>query len=82
MKKVCKSILRLPLEQRALIAFQEAVAEVIEEHARLKLPLYIWRGGKVVAITAEEARRGYKGACKKELLKLRRAYADKSVRAR
>jgi S-adenosylmethionine:tRNA-ribosyltransferase-isomerase (queuine synthetase) len=73
MKEVSKNILQLPLEQRALMAFQEAVAEVIEEHGRLGLPLYISRGGKVVAITAEEARRGYRAACKKELRKLRRA---------
>jgi hypothetical protein len=55
------------------MAFQEAVAGVIEEHARLRLPLYIWRDGKVVAISAKEARRGYKAACRKELRKLRRA---------
>ena len=73
MRKIPKDILRLPLEQRALIAFQEAVAGVHEEHARLGLPLYISRGGKVVAISAEEARRGYKAACKKELRKLCRA---------
>jgi hypothetical protein len=54
------------------MAFQEAVAGVIEEHARLGLPLYILRGGKVVAISAAEARRRYKAACKKELRKLRR----------
>jgi hypothetical protein len=72
-KRIPKSILRLPLAERALIAFQDAVAGVIEEHARLGLPLYIWRDGKVVAISAKEARRGYKAACRKELRKLRRA---------
>jgi hypothetical protein len=72
MSKPSKAVLRLPLEQRALIAFQEAVAKVIEEHACLGLPLYILRDGRVVAISAEEARRGYKAACRKELRKLRR----------
>jgi hypothetical protein len=72
-KRIPESILRLPLAERALIALQDAVAGVIEEHARLGLPLYIWRDGKVVAISAKEARRGYKAACRKELRKLRRA---------
>jgi hypothetical protein len=50
------NILDLPLEDRALMALEEAVEEVIEEHAREGLPLYIWRDGKVVAIPAEELR--------------------------
>ena len=54
MKAIPKSILRLPLEQRAEIAFREAVDEVIDEHARLGLPIYIGRGGKVVELSAEE----------------------------
>jgi len=44
------------LEKRAEIAFKEAVEEVIDEHARLGLPLYIWRDGKVVGLSAEEIR--------------------------
>jgi hypothetical protein len=54
MKAIPKSILRLPLEQRAEMAFREAVDEVIEEHARLGLPIYIGRGGKVVELSADE----------------------------
>jgi hypothetical protein len=38
----------MPLEKRAGIAFKEAVAGFIDEHARLGLPLYTWRDGKVV----------------------------------
>jgi len=38
------------------MAFKEAVAEVIDEHARLGLPLYIWRDGKVVGLSAQEVR--------------------------
>jgi hypothetical protein len=39
------------------IAFKEEVEEVIEEQARLGLPLYIWRDGKVVGLSAQEVRR-------------------------
>jgi len=56
MSRVPKSVLRLPLEKRAEIAFKEAVEEVINEHARLGLPLYIWRDGKVVGLSAQEVR--------------------------
>ena len=56
MSRVPKSVLRLPLEKRAEIAFKEAVEEVIDEHARLGLPLYIWRNGKVVGLSAAEIR--------------------------
>jgi len=37
---------KLPLEQRAELAFRAAVEEVIIEHARRGLPIYIWREGK------------------------------------
>ena len=57
MKRSDTSILRLPLEQRAEIAFREAVDEVIAEHARLGLPLYIGRDGKVVKLTPNKVRR-------------------------
>jgi hypothetical protein len=50
------NVLELPLEERALMALKAAVEEVIEEHAREGLPLYIWRDGKVVAVPAEELR--------------------------
>jgi hypothetical protein len=56
MSRVPKSVLRLPLEKRAEIAFKEAVEEVIDEHARLGLPLYVWRDGKVVGSSAQEVR--------------------------
>ena len=39
------------------MAFREAVEEVIDEHARLGLPLYIWRDGKVVGLSAQEVRK-------------------------
>lgn len=57
MRRVPKKILRLPLEKRAEMAFKEAVEGVIDEHARLGLPLHIWRDGKVVAISARTMRR-------------------------
>lgn len=48
------NILDLPLEVRALMALEAAVEEVIEEHAREGLPLYVWRDGRVVAVPAKE----------------------------
>jgi hypothetical protein len=57
MKKPSKGVLRLPLHKRAEIAFQIAVAKAIDEHARLGLPVYIWRDGKVVELLPDEARR-------------------------
>ena len=56
MSKPTKSILRLPLEKRAEIAFKIAVAKAIDEHARLGLPVYIWRDGKVVALSPDQVR--------------------------
>ncbi|MGA9510687.1 MAG: hypothetical protein WBV55_18845 [Candidatus Sulfotelmatobacter sp.] len=53
MSQVPKSVLRL-LEKRAEIAFKEAVEGGIDEHARLGLPLYIWRDGEVVGLSAQE----------------------------
>jgi hypothetical protein len=54
MKRASRSVLRQPLEKRAEMAFKEAVEEVIDEHARLGLPLHIWRDGKVVALSPDE----------------------------
>lgn len=56
-KGISKRILQLPMEKRAEMAFKEAVEQVIEEHARLGLPLYILRNGKVAAVSAQEIRR-------------------------
>jgi hypothetical protein len=56
MKRIPKNILRLPMEKRAEMALREAVNEVIEEHARLGLPLYVGRKGKVVELSPEEVR--------------------------
>jgi hypothetical protein len=50
------NVLDLPMQRRALMALEAAVEEVIEEHIREGLPLYIWRDGKVVAVSAEELR--------------------------
>ena len=56
MKTASRNILNLPLGKRAEMAFKEAVEGVIDEHARLKLPLHVWRDGRVVAVSPEEAR--------------------------
>ncbi len=44
------------------MAIKEAIDEVIEEHARLGLPLYALREGKVVAVSARELRKRSKSA--------------------
>ncbi len=56
MSKPSKTVLRLPLEKRAEIAFKMAVAKAIDEHARLGLPVYVWRDGGVVELSPDEAR--------------------------
>jgi hypothetical protein len=56
MSKPSEHVLRLPLEKRAEIAFKAAVAKAIDEHARLGLPIYIGRDGKVVELSADEVR--------------------------
>ena len=50
------NLLDLPLEVRAEMAMKEAVHEVIEQHIRAGLPIYIWRDGKVVEVSADELR--------------------------
>jgi hypothetical protein len=56
MSKPSKAVLRLPIEKRAEIAFKIAVAKAIDEHARLGLPIYIWRNGRVVELSPDEVR--------------------------
>jgi hypothetical protein len=52
------NVLELPLLERAALAMKAAIEEVIDEHAREGLPMYIWRDGKVVAVPVEELRPG------------------------
>lgn len=56
MTKPPANVLSLPLEQRAEMALKAAVEEVIIEHARQGLPIYIWRDGRVVEVPPEELR--------------------------
>jgi hypothetical protein len=49
-------ILELPLAQRAEMALKAAVEKVVEEHVRDGRPLYIWRDGQVVEVSAQELR--------------------------
>ena len=53
MRKPSKSVLKLPLEKRAEIAFKIAVARAIDEHARLGLPIYVWRDGRMLKVTPD-----------------------------
>lgn len=57
MKRTHHNVLRLPMEKRAELALREAVNDVIAEHARLGLPLYIGRNGKVVKLSPSKVRR-------------------------
>jgi hypothetical protein len=56
MKKTPKRVRPLPLEKRAELAFREAVEDVISEHARLGLPLYIGQGAKVIKLSPNKVR--------------------------
>jgi hypothetical protein len=50
------NILELPLSERAEMALKAAVEKVVESHMRDGRPLYIWRDGKVVEVSAQELR--------------------------
>ena len=54
MTKPPPNVLELPLAERAVMAFKEAVEELIIEHARTGAPFYIWRDGKVIAMPKDE----------------------------
>jgi hypothetical protein len=56
MRKPPPNVLGLPLIDRAFMALKAAVEKVMEDHARNGVPIYIWRDGKVVDISAEELR--------------------------
>jgi hypothetical protein len=50
------NVLELPLEEPAEVARKAAVEKVIAAHAREGLPIYIWRGGRVIEMSLEELR--------------------------
>jgi len=52
-----KKIRRLTLGEKAELALKAAVRKVIEENARLGLPVYVGHDGKVVKLQPEEVRR-------------------------
>jgi len=56
MTRTPANILELPLDVRAEMAFKEAVEDAVIESARLGLPMYVWRDGRVVARSPEELR--------------------------
>ena len=51
-----------PLREEALQALRDATWKVIQEHKRLGIPLAIWRGGKAIEISPEEAETEYLAA--------------------
>ena len=44
----------MSLSEKAEMALKEAVRGVIKEHARMGLPVVIWRNGKVVKVPAAQ----------------------------
>jgi len=56
MNKPSIDVLKLPLQQRALIALREAVEDVIQEHALAGRSIFISRDGKVAEVGPEELR--------------------------
>ena len=54
MKEATISLLELPLLVRAEMALKAAVRGALEDHARAGRPAYIWRDGKVVALSPQE----------------------------
>jgi hypothetical protein len=48
------NVLELPIEERATMALQAAAEGVVIEHARLGLPIYIWKDDKVTEVSPEE----------------------------
>lgn len=50
------NILELPLAERAEMALKAAVEKVVESHMREGRPLYIWRDGRVIEVSAQELR--------------------------
>jgi hypothetical protein len=57
MRATSKKIPRLPFEKQAERALKDAVRRVIRENARLGLPVYVGRDGKVVQLSADELRK-------------------------
>ena len=46
---------KLSLTQKAMQALLDAVAKVVEDHRRRDRPLAVWRNGKAVWISPDEA---------------------------
>lgn len=56
MARPIANVVDLPLEERAEMALRAAVEKAIVHHAREGLPVYIWRNGAVVELSAQELR--------------------------
>jgi len=56
MNKTSANVLGLPLETRAQMAFEVAFEKVLDQYARLGLPLSISQDGKVVEVSADKMR--------------------------
>jgi hypothetical protein len=54
--KLPANIRKLPLGRRAELAIKVAVRKAITRRSQLGLPIFIWRNGKVVEMSAKEIR--------------------------
>ena len=53
---VPKNVRDLPISERGLMALRAAIKQLIEEHARAGLPIYIWHDGEVVEVPPDKLR--------------------------
>jgi hypothetical protein len=57
-----KGLAALTFEQAATLALKSAVKKAIAERTRAGLPVYVWKGGKVVDLNAPKGRGSVKSA--------------------
>lgn len=51
---------RLTLQDKAMLALEEAVEEVVARHKKSGHPLAVWQNGKVVRISADQVKKSKK----------------------
>ena len=76
-----KAVHRGPLHDEALQAMRDMIPGVIEEHRRHGQTLVIWRDGKIVEITPDEAEAEYNAAKAKHEAELRAKTGNADVPA-
>jgi hypothetical protein len=51
---------QIELHKKAEKALRAAVKKVVEEHKRIGAPLIVWKGGKVVHVTADKLKLNFR----------------------